>query len=64
MYPSAVPDDVAVLVRHRLHNMHCDVTVFFSPALAELAQQFGAHKCYQPARDEVELLVGSARALA
>ena len=62
-YPVAAPPDAAVFLRHRLEGMHCEVTVFFSPALADLARQFGAHLCYRPVADEVELLVGSDSAL-
>jgi len=64
LYPVAVPSDAAVFLRHRLDGMHCDVTVFFSPAVAALARQFGAHLCYPPQAEEVELLVGAASALS
>lgn len=63
LYPERVPPDAAVFVRHRLDDMHCEVTVFFSPALAALARQFSAHHCYRPAAEDVELLVGSAGVL-
>lgn len=63
LYPDSVPPDAAVFVRHRLDGMHCEVTVFFSPALAMLARQFGAHHCYRPATEDVELLVGSVEVL-
>ena len=63
LYPQAVPADAAVFLRHRLDGLHCDTTVFFSPPLAQLARQFGAHLCYPPREDEVELLIGSAGAL-
>lgn len=63
LYPGVIPPDAAVFLRHRLEGMHCEVTVFFSPVLAGLARQFGAHRCYQPAAETVELLVGSAESL-
>lgn len=63
LYPETVPSDAAVFVRRRLDGMQCEVTVFFSPPLATLARQFGAHHCYRPAAEEVELLVGSAEVL-
>lgn len=63
LYPAAPPPDTAVFIRHRLDGLQCEVTVFFSPRLAELARQCGAHRCYPPHAAEVELLLGSAAAL-
>lgn len=63
LHPEIVPPDAAVFLRHRLDGMHCEVTVFFPPAMATLARRFGAHHCYRPAVEDVELLVGSADAL-
>ena len=63
LYPQAVPPDAAVFLRHRLDGLQCEVTVFFSPGVDALARQFGAHRCYQPAPADVELLIGSAEAL-
>lgn len=63
LYPAAAPPDAAVFVRHRLGGLQCEVTVFFSPAVAELGRRFGAHLCYPPGPDTVELLAGSAQAL-
>lgn len=64
LYPDAqAPPDTAVFSRHRLDGLQCQVTVFFSPALAELARSFHAHPCAKPGSHELELLVGSAQAL-
>ena len=63
LHPAAAPSDAAAFVRHHLDGLQCEVTVFLSPPLAELARQFGAHHCYPPDVHEVELLVGSAAAL-
>lgn len=63
LYPGAIPPDTAVFLRHRLEGMHCEVTVFFSPGAVALARQFGAHRCYRPAAEDVELLIGSDKAL-
>lgn len=63
LHPGAVPPDAAVFVRHRLEGLQCEVTVFFSPAVADLGRRFGAHLCYQPDPAAVELLIGSAEAL-
>ncbi|MDY3196735.1 MAG: hypothetical protein RBT58_00015 [Pseudomonadaceae bacterium] len=61
-YPVVTPD-TAVFLRHRLEGLHCDTTVFFTPALADLAREFGAHRCYPPDAGEVELLIGSDQLL-
>lgn len=63
LHPVAAPSDAAVFVRHQLDGLQCEVTVFFSPSLAALAKEFGAHRCYPPAVGEVELLAGSTAAL-
>lgn len=63
LHPVVPPPDAAVFVRHRLEGLQCEVTVFFSPALAGLARRFGAHQCYLPNADEVALLAGSPDAL-
>ena len=64
LYPDGqMPPDAAVFSRHRLDGLQCQVSVFFSPALAELAHRFKAHPCPRPGTQELELLVGSAQAL-
>ncbi len=57
------PPDAAVFSRHRLDGLQCQVSVFFSPALADLARRFKARPCPRPGTDALELLVGSAQAL-
>ena len=65
LYPSAdTPLDAAVFSLHRLDGLHCEMTLYFSPALAGLAQQFGAQPCQRPGHNDLELLHGSAQALA
>ena len=63
LHPAGAPSDAAVFMRHRLDGLQCDTTVFFTPALADLAREFGAHRCYPPDAGEVELLIGSDQLL-
>jgi hypothetical protein len=39
-------------------RLHCEVTVFFTPALREFAQEHGAVLAPRPARAGLELLAG------
>lgn len=64
LYPRGeTPPDAAVFSRHRLDGLQCNVTVFFSPALADLAKRFKAHPCAKPGARDLDLLAGSAGAL-
>ncbi len=64
LYPgSEASADAAVFSRHRLDGLHCEVTVYFSPALSSLAQRFGAQACQRPRHNDLELLHGSSQAL-
>lgn len=63
LHPAGAPPDAAIFSRHRLDGLQCQVTAYFSPALADLARQFNAHPCGKPATGELELLAGSAAAL-
>ncbi|WP_193074003.1 hypothetical protein [Pseudomonas sp. FME51] len=64
LYPRGeAPPDAAVFSRHRLDGLQCYVTVFFSPALADLARRFKAHPCAKPGGRDLDLLVGLAGAL-
>ncbi|SDR80120.1 hypothetical protein SAMN05216198_0456 [Halopseudomonas litoralis] len=64
LYPRGeAPPDAAVFSRHRLDGLQCEVTVFFSPSLADLARRFKAHPCARPRTRDLELLAGSAGAL-
>jgi hypothetical protein len=50
----------AVFKRHDSETtLHCEVTVYFSPAAEELALAFGASACARPSRDGLELLAGN-----
>lgn len=63
LHPAEAPPDAAVFSRHRLDGLQCQVTVYFSPALAILARTFNAHPCGVPGGHDLELLVGSPDAL-
>lgn len=52
------PPAMAVFVRQQSGDLHCEVTVYFSPAAHELAQAFGATPCDPPQPDGLELLAG------
>jgi hypothetical protein len=57
---SGPPKGAAVFARYESEGrLHCEVTVFFSPAASELARRFGAHPSAAPLRDGLELLCGA-----
>lgn len=55
------PANMAIFKRHDLeHSLHCDVTAYFSPDAAQLAQTVGAVRCAAPLRAGLELVAGDA----
>lgn len=53
------PADMAVFKRHDFEtSMHCEVTVYFSPAAGSLARTLGAKPCAKPPRAGLELVAG------
>lgn len=49
----------AVFKRHDTeHSLHCEVTVYFSPATRELALALGATPCARPVPRGLDLLAG------
>lgn len=60
MYEAADrPAGMAVFKRHDFEtSMHCEVTVFFSPAAESLARAFGAKPCAKPPRAGLERIAG------
>ena len=52
------PNNAAIFLRHESGRLHCEAKVYFSPALAYIAQSLGASSCEQPAKDGLSLLVG------
>jgi hypothetical protein len=63
-YPPAVrPADASVYVRlESTGGLHCEVIVFFSPATATLAREFGATPCNPPLLDALQRLSGQSGA--
>ncbi|HEX2495092.1 MAG TPA: DUF3565 domain-containing protein, partial [Steroidobacter sp.] len=50
---------MAALKRHDTEaSLHCEVTVYFSPAAAAVAERFGAWRCPRPRRAHLDLLAG------
>ena len=56
------PADFAVFSRlDTAASLHCEVTLYFSPAAAQIAGRSGARPCARPSRHGLELVVGDAR---
>ncbi len=54
------PADMAVFTRNDSEGrLHCEVTVYFSPAAAEIAGVFGALSSDRPLQEGLDLLAGS-----
>jgi len=54
------PDDMAVFLRHESEGrLHCEVKIYFSPAIGDTAKSLGAYPCEQPTRYGLSLLVGT-----
>jgi hypothetical protein len=49
----------AIFIRYDSGDLHCEVTAYFSPGVADIARHFGATVCSQPDRRGLELLAGS-----
>ena len=57
------PNDIAVFFRHESEGrLHCEVKVYFSPALANIVEELGATPCEQPTKYGLSLLVGTPTA--
>ena len=53
-------EDMAVFTRNSSEgSLHCEVYVYFSPALASMAKELGAAPCSRPASGGLSLLAGS-----
>jgi hypothetical protein len=53
------PPAMALFKRHDTdHSLHCEVTVYFSPAAAAVARHCGALPCPRPAPAHLELIGG------
>lgn len=59
------PSDAAVFTRAETEGrLHCEVTVYFSPAASEIARRFDAAPCEKPMRQGMSLLAGDQRCWA
>jgi hypothetical protein len=57
------PPDMAVFTRPESEGrLYCEVIAYFSPAAAEVAQEFDAEPCAKPLRTGLGLLAGDERA--
>lgn len=53
------PEDMAVFTRNDSEeHLHCEVSVYFSPAASAVAKLFDAKPCEIPLRNGLDLLVG------
>jgi hypothetical protein len=51
--------NMAVFFRHESEGrLHCEIKVYFSPALGDIAKTLGASPCKRPTRYDLSLLVG------
>ncbi len=56
------PGDMAVFTRNSSEgSLHCEVFVYFPPALASIAKELGAKPCPRPTSGGLSLLVGSEK---
>jgi hypothetical protein len=54
------PEDMAVFTRNDSEGrLHCEVSVYFSPAAIDIAKAFDAKPCEIPLKEGLDLLVGS-----
>lgn len=56
------PIDMAVFSRSDSDRLHCEISVYFSPKAAKVAQSFEAQPCDQPIRKGLDLLAGDPNA--
>lgn len=53
------PTDMAVFTRNDSEDrLHCEVSVYFSPAAFEVAKVFDAKPCERPLKNGLDLLAG------
>jgi hypothetical protein len=53
------PQEMALFIgQHSEGRLHCEVTLYFSPAAMELAAALGAEPCQMPSPSGLDLLVG------
>ncbi|MCB1058060.1 MAG: hypothetical protein KDD11_21380 [Acidobacteria bacterium] len=52
--------EMAAFLRHESNGLHCDVKIYFSPALSRVAEEIGAVACSRPTPEGLSLLAGQA----
>lgn len=53
------PTDMAIFTRNDSESrLHCEVSVYFSPAATEVAKAFDAKPCERPLKNGLDLLAG------
>jgi hypothetical protein len=53
-------NDTAIFTRHESEGqLHCDLIIYLSPALAELARELNAKTCKTPSPHSLSLLAGN-----
>ncbi|MFU8895727.1 MAG: hypothetical protein ACNA8J_05020 [Gammaproteobacteria bacterium] len=58
-------ESMALFVRHVSEGrLHCQVLIYFTPAASAIAQEFDAVPCARPARTDLDLLAGNAKAFS
>lgn len=57
---AGAPRDMALFVRQSSDGLHCEVSVYFSPAAAAVARVVDAAPCPRPLPAGLGLLVGAA----
>lgn len=57
---AGAPGDMALFVRQSAGGLHCEVSVYFSPAAAAVARAVDAAPCPRPLPAGLSLLVGAA----
>lgn len=57
---AGAPKDMALFVRHQSEgSLHCEVSIYFSPAAAAVARALGADPCGRPLRHGLGLVIGA-----
>ena len=54
---SSCRDDMEIFIRHESEGrLHCEVIVYFSPSMTEVANAFNAEPCKKPSQSGLDLL--------
>jgi hypothetical protein len=54
------PDEMAAFTRHESEGrLHCEVKIYFSPMLVDVAKEVRAEPCEKPSPDDLSMLAGA-----